>query len=373
MQNLGDFNITGGGTMQDGGGGLDEFINLAGLTVNPGGGNTVTMHVQFENSAGICDIQSGSLFIDGGSILDGEIKVPQFSAFILAATDPRIDQLHGAVITGQGITSFKSHITVSLLSTIETDVYDQSTTLDGDGTLESSGTYTWYGKGQWLGTGQMKILAGKLLLPGNPQKAYFLTRTIDNSATVTWTGGDISVSGGANIINENQATFHIQTDNNILKVGGSAGSFQNNSGAVLVKDGGTATTRIDLVFFPYNGGTIKVTAQGARIKFTPFMLNFGGLSITVTSAGMDFSAGLEQDSGSTSIVANTATITVAGGNMVVKGGTVSASGNTATGIFVTGQYQQSGGTSTPGAYSTFSATDQIVESGGTIELQGGTL
>src|SRR5207245_6831528 len=106
--------------------------------------------------------------------------------------------------------------------------------------------------------------------------------------------------------------------NDILN-GGGAGSFQNNSGAVLVKDGGTATTRIDLVFFPYNGGTIKVTAQGARIKFTPFMLNFGGLSITVTSAGMDFSAGLEQDSGSTSIVANTATITVAGGNFVLKG------------------------------------------------------
>jgi hypothetical protein len=257
-------------------------------------------------------------------------------------------------------------------STVATSVSDKSVELGGASTLYIEGNYEWFGNGNWTGTGKMNIVAngGQLRLDVSMFTDYALGRTIDNFGTVTWSQRDISVSNGANIINEKGATFTIAVDSNIVD-GGTAGSFENNAGALLQKTAGNGTTRIDLVFWGSNRG--KIQQLNGRIKFALFIQNAGILIVSGSNGGMDFLAGFEQDSGSTSIVANTATITVAGGNMVVKGGTVSASGNTATGIFVTGQYQQSGGTSTPGAYSTFSATDQIVESGGTIELQGGTL
>jgi hypothetical protein len=370
--NSGSFTISGGGTMQDSGGGVNEFSNQGTLNVSPGANNIAMIHVKFENLGAVpCNVQSGTLQIDGGSNLQGTVTVSGGAQLTLASINTKLDSLNGVTITGSGTLLITAHASVVAASTVDCQTtYDRDVSVDGGSDLTITKNYYWK-SGNWTGAGKM-IIKGNLILNNTLVGGYPLGRTIDNYNIVTWSASDIQVSTSANITNENGATFHIQTDNNILNAG-NAGSFLNKAGALVVKDGGTATTRIDLVFFPDNAGTIKVTAQGARIKFTPFMLNFGGLSITVTNAGMDFSAGLEQDSGSTvGTAASNATITVAGGNFVLKGGTVSASG-AACGISVTGQYQQSGGTSTPGAYSTFSATDTIVETGGTIELQGGTL
>jgi hypothetical protein len=98
----GFFDITGGGTIDNGGGNTSEFDNLGTLTVNPGAGNTVRIHVLFENGAAFsqCNIQSGTLFVDGGSILNGTISVPQGAQLSLASISPNVDSLHGVGITG---------------------------------------------------------------------------------------------------------------------------------------------------------------------------------------------------------------------------------------------------------------------------------
>jgi len=105
-----------------------------------------------------------------------------------------------------------------------------------------------------------------------------------------------------------------------------------------------------------------------RIDFTKRVANAG--AIEVDGAGIDFLAGFEQDSGSTLITYGPHTITVSGGNFLLLGGTVE--GDEGSTISVTGQYQQSGGTTT--AYSAnITVTDQILLSGGSMLFQDSTL
>src|SRR5437773_5361192 len=215
---------------------------------------------------------------------------------------------------------------------------------------------------------------------------YSLGRTIDNWKTVIWSQREISVSNGANIINHLGSVFTIAVDMNMVSNGG--GSFQNYDGATLQKTAGTGWTQIDLPFIGGNQGTIKVTSGFLRLS--PFLLNAGIIVISAPAGGMAFNGGFEQDSGSTELAVNGTTMTVSGGNLVQTGGSTTLDGvgnvsiTVTSGNFqlsggtveadegdtisVTGQYQESGGTTTL-YQADITATDEIVVSGGTMELQ----
>lgn len=375
----GTFNVTGGGTMQDGGGGTNSFDNVGGgkFIVKPGAANTVTIHVKFTDvGANVeCDVDSGTLLVDGGSDLNGKIIVDNAAQLTLASTNPKVDALDGVTII-TGTTVFLGHVTVLNDSSLETTVLDKSVLLDGARTLSIGADYEWFGNGPWSGSGQMIVtgLGGHLKLDVAGQAAYPLGRTIDNLGMVTWSQRDISVSNAANIINEDSATYDIQVDKNILN-GGGAGTFQNKANATLQKSAGNGTTRIDIITLPHNDGKIRVLTPG-RIRYTTFFINLGIITIEASQGGLDFAAGFEQDAGgSTAIQASNASITVSGGDFALKGGTVSVvEGDT---ISVTGNYLQTGGSTTLGGPSlpggSISVTNQVVVSSGTLELSVGTL
>src|SRR5207245_10096994 len=100
-----------------------------------------------------------------------------------------------------------SGVAASTIDCQTTNDLDQA--LDGSADLTITKNYNWRA-GAWTGPGKM-IVNGTLTLAANPLGSFPLGRTIDNKNIVSWTGKkDISVTGGANIINENGATFHIQ-------------------------------------------------------------------------------------------------------------------------------------------------------------------
>ncbi len=341
------------------------------LDVTPGAGATTTMNVFFSTALGTnTNVQTGTLLVNFGSDLNGTATISGAATLTLSSQDPKMDKLDGVTITGTGTLYFLGHISVVANSTLSVNsTVDQSGTLDGAGTLTIGGAYDWYGYGPWTDSGQMKILSGggALSIDRPFDFPYSLGRTVDNYGIVTWssTARDISVTNGATIHNENGATFTIAVDNNILN---NRGGFFINAG-LLQKTAASGTTRIDLLFAGGNTGTIDV--KSGKLQINLLMLNLGIIIIEAPQGGMVMSAGFEQDSGSTSLTSNS-TITVPAGNLVQKGGTITLQAPGAK-INVTGQYQESGGTTTVYNFASISVTDQYVESGGTVDIQSGSI
>ena len=149
------------------------------------------------------------------------------------------------------------------------------------------------------GTGTTIISSTAALTISGTSNKEFLSRSIDNAGTATWTGGTINNGQGAVFNNLASATFDVQTDRTFDFIRGGTVTVFNNAGT-FTKTAGAATT-MDVAF--NNTGTVTVltstlkltrggtssgtfsAALGARIEFGGLAADAHTLDLGTTLAG----------------------------------------------------------------------------------------
>jgi len=181
--------------------------------------------------------------------------------------------------------------------------------LTGAGDLTVNGPFTWSGgliDGS-SGSGATNIMA-TLNITGAGQKDYS-TRTINNSGTTTWTGGNIRTDFGG--VFNNTGTFDIQCDRFLFWGFAGMPLTFNNSGTVTKsttfgtstigmdynQTAGSTTVTTGIFYFnnrfgSYTGGTVSAAA-GARLNFGSGDAHTFAAGSTLSGAGtIGFMAGV---------------------------------------------------------------------------------
>ncbi len=210
------------------------------------------------------------------------------------------------------------------------DFLVSGSTLTGAGNLTVTGTLNWP-NGTISGTGNVTIGGGGTLAMGSA--GVTLGRTLNNSGTGTWSGGNLTLSAGVVFNNLAGGTFEITADG---RLSGAATTPINNSG-LFRQTAGTAGT---VVTAPFNNtGTLQTLAA-------VLSLNLGG-----THSGiMSNAAG--------------ASIQFGGGNHVLTASSL---------VTGPGVLSVSGGATTLAADGTFDPGSALSITAGTVTLSAGCL
>jgi hypothetical protein len=272
------------------------FNNL-GTFLKSAGTGTTTGDVAFNNS-GTVDAASGTLDLDGGGISAGAFLVEAGATLEFSGGTPYL--LPASVVSGAGGLFFDSEsfnnlnialagaVNVTGTSTFRAGVaeFDGSATLGGltftAGTLTGVGDLTIAGALNWTGgtmTGPGTTYAnGATAVSGNGAKTLD-GRTLVNGGTLTWTGGNFTVTNGAVLLNLAGALFDAQTDFTIV---GTNSLFDNQG--TFRKSAGTATTYVNQ-FFVNEGlveirtGTVTMTGDYTQTAAGTLSVNVGGLAL----------------------------------------------------------------------------------------------
>ena len=183
-------------------------------------------------------------------------------------------------------------------------------TLTGGGTLTVTSTMVW-SSGTMSGSDSTIIQSGATLTL-SAGTSTLDTRTLDNSGTITWTGGTFYLNNSAVLNNQSGALFDMQSNNTMSFSVGPAGSFTNSG--TFRKSAGTGISSIDDAF-DNTGGTIE--GQSGTLSFTGGGTHTGSTytvssGATVTHSGVHFFSG--SFSGTISgTLENTGTFTATGG------------------------------------------------------------
>ena len=238
--------------------------------------------------------------------------------------------------------------------------------LDGTGAITILDTFTWTG-GTIGNSGGFSISStSQVDISGTTDKVIQDAR-LSNSGRVSWTEGNITLSGSSDVYNDAAAFFDIKDDLNITAGSDGVGNRFANLGT-LNKSGGTGTSLISVPF--ENSGTLQVDTGTLRLSAgltqTGTMAINSGARVVVDS---DFS----NDSGG--VIKGSGTLDVAN-IQFTNHGTISPGFSPET-LYVEGDLNQADdGTleielagTTPG-----SEYDQIIVSGtasldGTLDLQ----
>jgi hypothetical protein len=319
------------------------FVN-AGFLSKTGGTGTSTIYIAFSSTAGVLDITTGTISLDGGGDLGGDSTI--VGSLNLAGGSFTLDD--GLDLSGTGTVNLTGGTTtVAGIATLS-NFSQSSGTLTGGGTLTVTGELTWFG-GEESGAGTTNAEGG--LVIGNENLAgygeYLDQRTLNNFGTATLDssgyGYGLYVSSGGTIDNEVRASFAFVSDTSINDDGGSpsGGTFENTG--VFSKTGGTSTSTIYIAFSSTAGvldittGIISLAGGGDLGGDSTIVgsLNLAGGTFTLDD-GLDVSGtGTVNLTGGTTTVAGIATLS----NFSQSGGTLTGGGT----LTVTGQLTWFGG------------------------------
>jgi hypothetical protein len=282
------------------------------------------------NSAGLVDIQTGTLSLAGGGTNSGQFTVSaggatlRFGGGTHALQDTSSIGGPGTVSVTSGTVNMLGGVAIAALSdtggafnfNTANTAYVTNLTLSG-GILTASNTVVVPGPFAWTsGTFGSAGSPGILALNGGAAVSNTLTKsfnggTIVNNAGATWTAGQISCVSSALFSNAPSATFDMQADGTVLAVSAGNPLFAN-AGTVL-KSAGTGTSTIGTPF--NNSGLVQV--QSGILALTDGGTNSGPFT-TVSGTTLNFGVGtyLLQSSSSVS----------GPGNLWVSSGTVNAQG-----------------------------------------------
>jgi len=379
-------------------------FNNAGTFKKSAGTGTTTFTtagnpIQFNNTGGTLDIQTGTLNLVGalfnnsgsGRVLSGTVS--------LAAggnSSGTLDLAAGVVVNFTGGTQTVSSAGLSFtgagLPRLAGATFSSagpvsavgfelaSGTVSGSGNLTTSGVFTWTG-----GTLAIANIAagGQLNLSGPNDKRLDNGAVLTNAGTATWSGtGNLLIQNQSVINNQAGATFDVQNDQNISNPLQYYANTFNNAGT-FKKSAGTGTTSFTTggsgvpVVFNNTGtlqvqtGTVALTAPLPQLSGTTLTggtyiitgtLQFPNANIVTNAASiiLDGSASRIIDQSNNNALANFATNN---GTFALLNGR-----NLTTGTFT------NNGTLTIGAGSIFTVTGNYTQgSGGTLEVQiGGT-
>ncbi len=224
---------------------------------------------------------------------------------------------------------------------------------------------TWTG-GTLNGAGTLAVQSAASLTVSGTGVRDFNGRTLDNSGTVNWTGGQLRSGSAGQIIN--RGTWNDSSGSEINNdYGGSTLTFTNVAGATYAKSG-TGTSRIEVPFL--NAG--NVTVSGGTLDLVGGGTFSAGSNTTVSGGG------------SLALASGTFTLDGALGasNFTVAGGTVAGTHTLGAGTVVwqSGNFNASG-TTTVGSTSALEITGtgnhdfnaRTFTNLGTITWNGGTL
>ena len=174
--------------------------------------------------------------------------------------------------------------TLTVNSALSTSNFELTAgTVTGGDTITVTGSMNW-SSGTMSGSGVTTIQSGATLTV--PIGTSTLdTRTLDNSGTITWTGGTFYVNSPAVLNNLSGALFDMQSDNTMSWNVTGTGTF-NNSGTFRKSAGAGTSTIAD----PFNntGGTIE--GLSGTLSFTGGGTHTGGTYTVSSGATVTHSA-----------------------------------------------------------------------------------
>jgi hypothetical protein len=158
----------------------------------------------------------------------------------------------------------------------------EGTVLSGGPVWIAGGAMLW-GEGTIAGPGDIRNGGTLTIAAGNP--ATLDGRRLVNTVLLVFNGtSDLTLSNGASIENEVEATFAIQTDADVLQGTGAAGSIVNNFGFIEKLAPGAGVTSIG-VAVTNNGGVL--TVETGTMAFAGPTLTNGTLGLMRGNGGFD--------------------------------------------------------------------------------------
>jgi hypothetical protein len=265
-----------------------------------GSGATLDTAIQliFNNNGGTIDVQSGNLFLPGGTSTGGAYNVAAGS--FLDLTSGQTQNISGT-FTGAGNGTVR-------LSGGTLNVLAAGATLNFPGAL-----FQWTG-GQFLGNVTTATLTnGNTLNISDGSRKDFNGLVFNNPNTVNWSGnGELHTGNGA-VLN-NGGTWTIQNDQRFINDYGNAVVF-NNTGT-LRKSAGTLDSAINLVF-NNNGGTVEVLSGNL---FLPGGTSTGGTYNVAGGSLLDLTSGQTQNYSGTYTGTGGGIVQLSGGTLNLEGG-----------------------------------------------------
>lgn len=222
--------------------------------------------------------------------------------------------INSTSVTMPSLTTISSGTTLTVNSPISMQKLYLNGTLNNTSTINVTETFSWL-NGGFTGVGTTTMVSGTTSTIQNTGGGTIDTQTLTLAGTTNWNSKNITLSNGAEIINN--GTFNANATTTMT--GGATESFTNNGSFFKKVDG--ATTTMDILF--NNAGTVQVVAgelifqQGINLgggTFDP------GDTLTLGSG--------ESLTGSGTLAAD-----------LVNGGTVSPGGSPGR-IYVEGNYTQ---------------------------------
>ncbi len=267
-----------------------SFNNLAGATFNKSGvGTTTTFGIlQTFSNAGTVNVNSGTLTLDGGGISSGTFNVANGGRANVSGTlSGTLNAAEGGVIglgsasastalnagtkcVGAGISKvFAGTVSIAGTVTAGSGATDPGTLVfeagQVSGTAASnlvsagSGLFKWTGSDIGVSGGGNVLNIGvgtEFRISGSAPKSAF-AGTINNSGTVTWlNNGDLRLNNGAVFNNKSGGVFNAQNDSGVF-FSSFGGSFNNLAGATFNKSGIGTTTTFGVLQPFNNSGTIN--------------------------------------------------------------------------------------------------------------------
>jgi len=372
----GNLAVGGGGTgflTIENGGTVSGFAGFLGnepggmgtVTVGSGSTWTLTQNVEVGRVAGT----TGSLTIEnGGTVNSAGFSVGGGSGGRPGGTGTVIIETGGLLTSGSGTIGNQS----SGMVTVDGTWTDRGLLTVGSGatgtlTVENGGLVTSGGLttvGNASGTmGTVDINGGTLMssAPGGMLVASMSGSTgavnVTNGGSLQTTALTIGSGGTGDLTISNGASVTATGGTTVANTSGS-------SGTVDVDSGGTLAT--SMLRTPPGGGTAQVNFNGGTLLATMnnsgFVTGFSGTELNIEGGGLTIN-----DGGFTVATDNTSAFTGVGGLTKIGSGTVILD---APNTYM-GQTIVEAGTLAAGGVDVFSAdSDTVVESGGTINLQG---
>jgi len=285
---------------------------------------TTSINVLFNNTGGTVNGNSGTLAFNGGGTVTGSFVAGSGAGVMFGGG--AWDLNTGTSISGAGTVSLSSTVNFNAGSynvagttvingnaifntAAATNLLNLTGNVGGPATLTVSGLFTWSG-GSLSEGGTIQANGGMLI---NGETTWNSPHIINNAGVANWTGGNFRTGGGATFNNEAAGTVNTNFDGIFYNWFGGGQQF-NNVGTFTKSAGGGATTFSGAPFT--NSGTVN--ANSGTIGF------YGGYTQT---AGV-----LSLNGGNVAVSPS----------FIVQSGQVVGSGN------ISGTFNNTGGTISPG-------------------------
>jgi hypothetical protein len=266
------------GTLQLGGGGLlDGTINVpAGTALNLRGGT-------FTSDAGAAITGAGQFIVSGGgATLSGLVNVSGTNTFSNGTANMNncICTNNTLVITSSGTANFNGNSVV----TPRVVLMDGSTILGGTATVHVTSLMNWTG-GNMNDSGRTVIDPGATVYLANPGIVNLNGRTLENGGKIIWTGTYIG-TGNAVLTNRAGAIFEVQSDGIINR---QYSSSQFDNAGIMRRSVSTGTALIDGGVSFNNYGGVELQSGILRVAggytFSPSSSVYSAVAGTVAASG----------------------------------------------------------------------------------------